>query len=491
MCPGIRLVLGAAVASPANDGGHEKNPRLRALTTLRIDGLERASVTNVNSRPVGVVGLGYVGLGLAQVLSEAGIVVVGYDTNHERVDALVRGVSPISELHRDDLASMLTVGFAPSTSPSVLGDCGIVVFALPTPVGNGHLPDLGPLMSGLQAAARHRNSKQLWIIESTIAPGMVDSKVLPTLHSEGLIHGRDYLLALSPERIDPGGSGPSVGDIPKIVAGLTLEARTEAANFYAHAGFPIVLAGSIDEAAGAKLLENTYRAVNMALVNELAPLFSNEGIDPHEVIRLAATKPFGFQAFWPGSGVGGHCIPVDPWYLTSALGVKASDRTLITTALETNQRTPEKVAHRVRDVVQRLIPGKSQPSVLLCGMTYKANVGDFRESPGPEVAHSLHAQGISIGYHDPFLTEPLRELNGTPLEVDAETAANSYDIAVILQNHEQYRGLANLWGAGRVLSAAPSRHQFAPHIWSPEVGGLSPNEYEAIASDPALTQGES
>lgn len=450
-----------------------------------------AAVSDLNSQPVGIVGLGYVGLGLAQVLSEAGIRVVGYDTNSQRVDTLAQGVPPISELHREDLASMLAAGFSASTSPSPLGGCAIVIFALPTPVGEGHLPDLGPLLSGLQAAARHRSSTQLWIIESTIAPGMVDSEVLPTLHREGLVHGRDYLLALSPERIDPGGSGPSVGDIPKIVAGLTIEARTEAANFYAHAGFPIVLAGSIDEAAGAKLLENTFRAVNMALVNELAPLFSAQGIDPHEVIRLAATKPFGFHAFWPGPGVGGHCIPVDPWYLTSALGMKASDQTLITTALETNQGTPEKVAQRVRELVQHLSPEKSQPSILLCGMSYKANVGDFRESPGSDVARSLHSQGIAIGYHDPFLTEPLRELNGTPFEADAENAASSYDIAVILQNHEQYRGLANLWGAGRVLSAAPSRHQFAPHIWSPEAEGLSHSEDAAVLGDPALNQVDS
>ena len=442
---------------------------------------------DARSRPVAIVGLGYVGLGLAQVLSEARVSLRGYDNNQERVDSLRNAVPQISELHPEDLALMLAKGFAPSTSPSVLEDCGIVIFALPTPVGDDYLPDLGPLLAGLLAAAQHRKSKQLWIIESTIAPGMVEAQVLPALVAEGLVHGRDYLLALSPERIDPGGGGPSVGDIPKIVAGLTLEARTEAAKFYTNAGFSIVLAGSIDEAASAKLLENTYRAVNMALANELAPLLSRKGIDVHEVIRLAATKPFGFQPFWPGPGVGGHCIPVDPWYLTNALGMQASDQTLIITALDTNRGTPEVVAQRVREVLSHLFEEKPTPSVLLCGMSYKANIRDFRESPGPELARSLHSHGVAVGYHDPFLSAPLSELTGLRWETDLEATATSYDLAVILQNHEQYRGLASLWGDHRVLSAAPSPHRFAPHIWSPEVGEPSANEGLVSLPDSELT----
>ena len=429
-----------------------------------------------SSRSVAVVGLGYVGLGLAHLLSEAGFSVYGYDIDQERVDSLAQGTPPISELPQEDLASMLANGFTPSTSPKGLENCSVIIFALPTPVGTDLLPNVSALIAGLQTAAQHRKSLQLWIIESTIAPGMVEEKVLPTLQAVGLVHGEDYLLALSPERIDPGGGGPSLVNIPKIVSGLTPVARTQAAKFYRLAGFPIVLAESVDAAAGAKLLENTYRAVNIALINQLAPLLSAKGIDSHEVVRLAATKPFGFEPFWPGSGVGGHCIPVDPWYLTSALGMQASDGTLITTALEINLATPAAVAQRVRDLLAHFFPEKNNPSVLLCGMSYKANVGDFRQSPGPELARSLLGHGVALGYHDPFLSRPLPELNGMSWETELKAAIGSYDLAVILQNHEPYEDWVNLSGERLVLSAAASPLQFAPNIWSLDLAKPSRDE---------------
>lgn len=439
-----------------------------------------------SSQSVAVVGLGYVGLGLAHLLSEAGFSVYGYDIDQERVNSLAQGMPPISELSQENLASMLANGFTLSTSPRGLETCNVVIFALPTPVDTDRLPNISALISGLQAAAQHRKSQQLWIIESTIAPGVVEEKVLPTLQAAGLVHGEDYLLALSPERIDPGG-GPSLASIPKIVSGLNLEARTQAEAFYRLAGFPIVLADSIDAAASAKLLENAYRAVNIALINELAPLLSAKGISTHEMVRLAATKPFGFEAFWPGTGVGGHCIPVDPWYLTSALGLQASDKTLISTALEISRGTLEAVARRVCDLLPHLFPGEINPSVVLYGMSYKANVGDFRESAGPELARLLHGQGVALGYHDPFLSAPLPELNGLRWETDLGTATSSYDLALILQSHQEYHGLANLWGGRLVLSAAPSQHQFAPHIWSVEVGEPSRKEDIVGLSDSKIT----
>lgn len=443
-------------------------------------------VNALNRSLVGIVGLGYVGLSLARALSQGGVALAGYDTDERRVHALKNGVPPISELQEDDLTSILAGGFRVSTTPEILSECGVLIFALPTPLGDGNVPDLSFLMNGLQTAARNRKSKQLWIIESTIAPGMVRDQILPALVEEGLVHGRDFLLAFSPERVNPGMKQPLV-EIPKVVAGHSLEARKEAATFYTGAGFSTVLAGSIDEAASAKMLENTYRAVNIALINELSPLFHRKGIRPHEVVRLAATKPFGFQEFWPGPGVGGHCIPVDPWYMISALVPDASVPTLIGMAMAINSGVPGKVALRISEIARNLVPSQENPRVLLCGLTYKAGVGDFRDSPGLEVARSLVSLGNTVGYHDPFLSEPLSELSQMRFEFDAEVAAPAYDVVAILQNHEGYRNLADVVGIERLISAAASPNHFAPQIWDPKLGVI-PNS-GGIAAPSASARG--
>lgn len=460
-----------------------------------------SAVTPQDECTVGVVGLGYVGLGLAHLLCRQHHAVRGFDINRERIDTLSAARSPITELSNSDVDFMLSSGFLASDSPEVLSLCDVLVFAVPTPVTQDFSPNLEPLLGGLVTAGQARRKKQLWVIESTIAPGMIDQQILPTLASHGLTHGEDFLLALSPERINPGSKDASISKVPKIVAGVTIEARDAAATFYETAGFPVVLAGSVDEAASAKLLENTYRAVNTALINELAPLFSEHGINPHEVVRLASTKPFGFQAFWPGPGVGGHCIPVDPWYLVHSLGGGFTENTVTTTALKANLAMPEKLTERIVAILENMasVPGDT-PAVLLCGMSYKANVGDFRDSPGPQVARALQARGVVVGYQDPFLEQPLSDLNEATWEDQLPLPdAAAYNIVIILQNHDQYRDLSTAWNPTPVLSAAGSSELFAPAIWSEGKEDLvsregpnnQPERREQVAPQPPQTVAQS
>lgn len=417
---------------------------------------------------VAIVGLGYVGLSLARELAGAGLVVRGVDISQAKVDVLRAGASPLSDLTDSEVQTMLRQGFSPSTDFSVIAQSATVILALPTPLGLDNQPDLGPLLTAAADAAPFAFDGQLWILESTVSPGVTEGELLDVLLRRAPSSGRDILLSFSPERVDPGSAGSGLTSIPKIVAGRDQKALRAAAAFYRKAGFSVVESASIRAAEAAKLLENTYRAVNIALINELVQLVSVAGIDFHEVVRLAETKPFGFQAFWPGPGVGGHCIPIDPWYLQSFLGLSGEASSITNVALKINSEMPKMTARKIYQTgLETGILGKKSGNVTLLGMAYKADVDDFRGAPGPDVVEELVNLGISVSYHDPFLRSPLPGVGGdwvagdfSPQKIEAMT--------VVIQNHDAYRSSLNrLRGSELLFSAASGRDQLATSIWEP------------------------
>lgn len=415
---------------------------------------------------VAVVGLGYVGLSLARVFIRAGFSVAGIDISEERVQALREGRSPITDVSDEDVVEMLGNGFEPTSAFDAVGRCSSVIFALPTPLGRNKKPDLEPLLSAVCSASAHFRAGQLWIVESTVFPGVTEGPVLDKFLASAPSNAGDFLLAYSPERIDPGNLSSDLTGIPKIVAGRDQVSLEAAANLYRQAGFDIVQASTIRAAETAKLLENTYRAVNLALVNELVQLITPADIDFREVIRLSETKPFGFQAFWPGPGVGGHCIPVDPWYLQAFLGSRESSSRLVDTALSINSQMPHRVAQRILDIgLRERFLGPGTLKVNLLGMTYKANVNDFRDSPGPEILEVLVSEGVEVSYHDPYLQLPLSESSGNWIAGDID-AENLEGMTVILQNHREYfERLANYRKPTRLFSAAAGGVQIGRSIW--------------------------
>lgn len=428
-----------------------------------------------NSRPlVAIIGMGYVGLSLAKVVSVAGLRVKGIDSNSEKVRAINRASSPLVDVSSVEIENMLERGFVASDDFHELRDADVIVMALPTPVGQDDQPDLGALRSAVRSAAPFRRDGQLWILESTVLPGVTEGVVLSELLSTSSNAEKNPLVAYSSERVNPGSSTQELTMIPKVVAGIDAESLAAAVTFYSRVGFEVVPSASIREAEAAKLLENTYRAVNMALVNDLAQQFSEAGIDFLEVVRLAATKPFGFEAFWPGPGVGGHCIPVDPWYLQSFLGLHAKESAVTAVALEVNRTMPSKTAQRLAKIVfsEGVAGNEARLSMTVLGMSYKKDVNDFRESPGPMVVRALLDLGLSVSYHDPFLESALPGLEGA-LWIDNNSLADQLaDNVVVLQEHHGYLELADsLLGKPLLLSAAPGVPRLGKSIWAPRSGG--------------------
>jgi len=420
-----------------------------------------------SSESLAIVGLGYVGLSLAKVFIRAGFPVVGIDVFEEKVQALCQGHSPITDVSDADVVEMLNNGFKPTTAFDGVGQCAAVIFALPTPLGTDKKPDLEPLLSAVRSASAYSKAGQIWVVESTVFPGVTEGPVLDIFSASAPSDAGDIFLAYSPERIDPGNGSSDLTGIPKIVAGKDKDSLAAAVDLYRRAGFDVVQASSIRAAEAAKLLENTYRAVNLALVNELVQLVSSANIDFREVVRLSETKPFGFAAFWPGPGVGGHCIPVDPWYLQSFLGDHGGISPLIDLALSINSQMPHRVAQRVIQIGLRdgfLSPKELRINIL--GMTYKSNVNDFRDSPGPEIVEVLSNEGVEVFYHDPFLQVPLPGSSGNWIAGDIDNQILK-GMTVILQNHREYFDLlsGDVQTSG-LYSAAAGRAQIGKPIWN-------------------------
>jgi UDP-N-acetyl-D-glucosamine dehydrogenase len=386
-----------------------------------------------------IIGLGYVGLPLAQQAARSGLTVVGFDVNTSMVQTLTDGRSHIDDLSDADIAEMLERGFTASTDESVLADADAIVICVPTPLSLDGEPDLGAIIAATTTIARQLRPGHLVVLESTTYPGTTDEVVRPILEEGGLVAGVDFHLAFSPERVDPGNPVYGIANTPKVVGGHTPGCTDVAAAFYGRFIDTVVPSTGTREAEMTKLLENTYRHINIALVNEMAQFCHEMDIDLWEVIRNAATKPFGFQAFYPGPGVGGHCIPIDPNYLSfkvrSTLGRPFQ---FVELAQSINLQMPAYVVERLADLLNDEGKALRGSTILLLGVTYKPNIADQRESPATPLAQLLQAKGAELVFHDPHVQtwtpgdEPVTRAD------DLDAALRTADVSVLLQNHRAY-----------------------------------------------------
>jgi nucleotide sugar dehydrogenase len=384
-----------------------------------------------------IIGLGYVGLPLAQEAVRSGVSITGFDVNQGAVDGLNAGRSHIDDLSDADVASMVAGGFRATTSLADIKDPDTIVICVPTPLSESDGPDLTAVKAATETAAKLLRKGTTVVLESTTYPGTTDEIVRPMLEkSSGLTAGLDFHLAFSPERIDPGNQKFGVKNTPKVVGGLTPACTSAAAEFYGQFIDTVVPAKSAREAEMAKLLENTYRHVNIALVNEMA-IFSHElGVDLWDAIRCAATKPFGFQAFYPGPGVGGHCIPIDPNYLSYKVRAELSyPFRFVELAQEINSRMPTYVVDRAAEILNTDAKAMNGAKILLLGVTYKKDIADQRESPARPIARKLLQRGAVLSYHDPFVEN--WQVDGKDIARAADPVTDA-DLTILLQSHSPY-----------------------------------------------------
>lgn len=385
-----------------------------------------------------VIGQGYVGLPLAQGATLAGLSVTGLDLNEQTVSALNAGTSHVDDLSDTELRVMLEAGYSATSDPRCIREADVVVICVPTPLREG-VPDLRAVEGATETIAANLSSGTLVVLESTTYPGTTETLILPQLEATGLQLDRDFHLAFSPERIDPGNPVHQLKNTPKVVGGVTPRSTERASSFYGTFINEVVPTRGSREAETAKLLENTYRHVNIALVNEMAKFCAELDIDIWDVIDAAATKPFGFEAFYPGPGVGGHCIPIDPHYLSYEV-----ERTLgypfrfVELAQEVNNSMPKYVVERVQEILNDREKSVKGSDILLLGVAYKANIADQRESPAKPLGELLRRKGASVSFHDPLIEE--WELSDSTLKrvSDLHESVRQADIVVLLQAHRAY-----------------------------------------------------
>lgn len=412
-----------------------------------------------------VLGLGYVGLPLAQEAARSGLTVVGFDVNAAVVDGLNAGRSHVDDLSDGDIAQMLANGFKATTDETAIADAATAVVCVPTPLSEDGGPDLGAVMSATRTIARNLHAGMLVILESTTYPGTTDEVVRPILEEGGLSAGTDFALAFSPERIDPGNPVYGMKNTPKVVGGLTPECTQRAAAFYGNFVDTVVQAKGMREAETAKLLENTYRHINIALVNEMARFCHELDIDLWNVIEMASSKPFGFQAFYPGPGVGGHCIPIDPNYLSYNVRARLGyPFRFVELAQEINATMPAYVARRAQDILNEDGKAMRGSNVLLLGVTYKPDIADQRESPAVPLAKQLRQMGADLSYHDPNVASWKVGDHTLACVPDLDAALAQADLAILVQNHHSYdpdalAGAANRFFDTKGATTASGAHR--------------------------------
>jgi UDP-N-acetyl-D-glucosamine dehydrogenase len=391
---------------------------------------------------VAIIGLGYVGLPLAQAFASVGLPVLGYDADQSKIDKLERGESYIAHIQPQRIRDMLKQRFEPTTDASRLAEADAILICVPTPLNEAREPDLSFVVSATRKAAATLRRGQLIVLESTTYPGTTRQVVLPILEANGLRAGCDFFLAFSPEREDPGNTTYSTTTIPKVVGGLDSVSLELAATLYAQAVVNVVRVSSPEVAEACKILENTYRAVNIALVNELKVLYDRMGINVWEVIEAAKTKPFGFQAFYPGPGLGGHCIPVDPFYLTWVARRHGLNTRFIELAGEINTSMPAFVVDKVGNALNELGRCIKGSRIALLGMAYKRDVEDARESPSFEVMKLLVEKGAIVSYNDPHVARLSPGRRSTDVPLVSQLLTPEYlaeqDCTVILTDHSAY-----------------------------------------------------
>jgi UDP-N-acetyl-D-glucosamine dehydrogenase len=410
------------------------------------DGAQTAAlIARIRARQwvVGIVGLGYVGLPLMRAATQAGFRVLGFDIDHARVAILNDGRSPIRHLRHEFVRDQVSSGqFEATTQFARAGEADAILICVPTPLGSHREPDLSFVESTIHGLSPHLRQDHLLVLESTTWPGTTREVVRPIVEATGLVVGRDIFLAYSPEREDPGNAEFDTRTIPKLVAGDGDAALALAAALYGEFGTRTVPVASTDVAEAAKLTENVFRAVNIALINELKTVFTSMGIDVYAVIEAAKTKPFGYMPFWPGPGLGGHCIPIDPFYLTWKAQEYGVRTRFIELAGEINTGMPRWVVNRLAEALDgRFRKGLNGTRILVVGIAYKKNVDDMRESPALAIMNLLIERGAEVAYHDPYCpviprTREHRHLAGlSSLPLHPSTLAD-FEAALIVTDHD-------------------------------------------------------
>jgi UDP-N-acetyl-D-glucosamine dehydrogenase len=432
--------------------------------------IERTEAPSAPAAPartwdVAIVGAGYVGVPLAHTFAAAGRAVLLVDVVQDVVDTLNRGESHIEDIRGDELGPLVAAGRIAATADyDSLRDADVIVIALPTPLSKQREPDLSILLSATDEIAKRLQKGQLVVLESTTYPGTTREQLLPVLESgSGLRVGEDFNLAFSPERVDPGSTW-DVREVPKVVGGITDRCTTRAAELYRVAINQVHPVSSPEAAELTKLLENIFRSVNIALVNELAQLAERMHIDVWEVVDAAATKPFGFMSFKPGPGLGGHCIPIDPFYLTW----KAREYGFTTEFIELAGKVNESMPYYCRSLISQALNHAKQKSmsgarVLILGVAYKPDIGDVRESPALKLIELLRTAGSDVAYHDPHVpTLAEQVLRSVPLEPEA------YDCVTIVTDHSEIDYDELVDRASLIVdlrNATGDKGKRAEHVW--------------------------
>jgi UDP-N-acetyl-D-glucosamine dehydrogenase len=408
------------------------------MTDCKHDLLAKLARSEVR---VGIVGLGYVGLPLAVAFAEAGLRVTGIDLDPDKVNAICRGESYIPDVSSESLRPLVDSRMLEVTTDfSALGECDAASICVPTPLNKTGDPDISYIVSATEEVARYLHAGMVIVLESTTYPGTTTEVILPRLqeNDQGLVVGKSFFLAFSPERVDPGRTDWTTRSTPKVIGGVTVECLEVATAYYSHAIEQLVPVSSTDTAEMVKLLENTFRAVNIGLANEVLLMCDKLGVDAWEVIDAASTKPFGFMRFNPGPGLGGHCIPIDPLYLSWRLKTLNYNARFIELASEINTNMPRYWVQKVQDALNDLGKAVKGSSILILRVAYKGGVTDVRESPALDIIRLLQDKGAVVRYHDPYV--PLIRHEGMKMEtvLDLELALSESECVVVATDHSDY-----------------------------------------------------
>ncbi|MBK8998124.1 MAG: nucleotide sugar dehydrogenase [Myxococcales bacterium] len=410
------------------------------------------------SAHVVVVGIGYVGLPLVAELVRAGFRVTGLDYDKEKVRLLNAGESYIQDVPTADIAPHVkSRRLSASADPAILSEADAVIVCVPTPLNKTKDPDMRFIVEATDEIAKHQHPGMLIVLESTTYPGTTDEVVVPKLTEKGAVLGKDVFVAFSPERVDPGNQIYKTKNTPKVIGGATPECLKMVQALYGNIIDTLVPVSSTATAEMVKLLENTFRAVNIGLVNEVAMMSRRLGLDPFEVIRAAASKPFGFMPFYPGPGLGGHCIPIDPLYLSWKLRTLKYQARFIELADTINSAMPDYVVERVTDALNDQKKAVKGSKILVYGVAYKRDVNDMRESPSFHVIHGLLGRGAEVSYMDPHV--PSFDEEGLQMSsVDPASSFASYDCVVIVTDHEKLDRARLLREAKLVVDSRDALH---------------------------------
>ncbi len=411
---------------------------------------------------IGVIGLGYVGLPLATIFADAGFTVVGVDVNERKVNQLNTGTSYVEDIESARLAPLVEQGLLRATTDfDALDACDAVSICVPTPLRKTRDPDISYILSAASAIAEHLHPGMLVVLESTTYPGTTTEVILPTLQHEdaSLEVGKDFFLCFSPERVDPGRKDYTTANTPKVMGGTTPACLEVGRALYNHVIETLVPVSSPDAAEMAKLLENTFRAVNIGLANEVLLICDKLGLDAWEVIEAAATKPFGFMKFVPGPGLGGHCIPIDPQYLSWKLKALNYTARFIELASEVNTAMPDYWVHKVQDALNETGRAVKGSRVLVLGVAYKKDVSDLRESPALDILMLLQEKGAHVIYHDPHVPRFRHDSLEMTSASNLDAALAEADCVVIAADHSDYDWPAVHRQARLVVDTRATLHQ--------------------------------